>query len=417
MFNFENLISKYSKKLGLDLNYFLKGGFWTSLYLTIDLVLGFLFSIFLIKYLTSEELGLWYWLLSIFSIGSIFTLTGFNLISRKLFLEKSYGEYKRLFKTRFIFSLIGSLILFISSIHLYIINKPNIAIFFIIIGVLIPFSNNRFYGDYLLSKRNFKQVSIQAIIKYFSYYISSIILLLLKVDFIIVFCNFFIVQFLFDLYFTIKYFFKINNLEKLKKDKQTFNKGFQFSIIQILPTISSQIDKLLIPIFLTLKDLAIYGIAMIIPNIINGINRKLIFSILFEKINHLKIKDLKLALIKNSKRIIIIYCIYYLVLTTISIILFKFILKIENFNSVLIYSELLLSITFISIFVEFLKKILESRTEVKSLFKYEIQYNIILIILQIICIYFIGILGAILSKFLIECFKLILLYKKVQKIE
>jgi O-antigen/teichoic acid export membrane protein len=413
---FNNLVVKYSKKLGLDLKYFLNNGVWTSSYIFIDLILGFLFSLVLIKYLNQEELGLWYWYVSIFSICSIFTLSGFNLIIRKCFIEGIYKAYSRLFWLRISISSIGTLILFLTAYCFFIFKSETHSNFFIIMGLALPISNLRFYVDYLYSKDNFKKISQQAIFKYLAYYIISITLIILDYSLLIIFISYLFIQYIIDLILSVYYYKKIILCEKLKNNKELYSKGYTLSCVQILPLIGSQIDKLIIPIILTVKDLAVYGIALIVPNAINSINKKLIFNILFKKINNLKISELKQVLHKNLFKIIFIYIIYFIILTGLSYIIFKFIINVENFNRILLYSELLLSISFISLFVEFFKKIIESRTDIKSLFNYELQTNITLIILQIISIYMLGVIGAILTKLVMECFKLCILYNKIKKI-
>lgn len=420
---FKNKIDFYSKKFKIDLNYFLSSGFWTSSYLIVDLFFGFLLSLILIKYLTLDDLGLWYWYLSVFGMFGIFTLTGFNIIIRKLFLDRKYSFFKNLLYLRILVSLIGSLVLLLCSVLIYLTLVPYSLDWriFIVLALALPISNLRFYVDYLYSKDRFATISIQAIVKYILYYSSTIILLVLKIDLIYILISFLLIQYLIDLIFTLYYYKSILNSSSKNltlKDKSSFKLGFNLSFSDILIIIQNQFDKLIIPIMLSIQSLGIYGMSLIIPMSISSLNKKLVNNLFFKKINNISIIELNKIIFKNIFYILMMYVCYFFVLLGISYILFKYYLNIGDLLfDVLFFSSFILFVSFFSIFSEIYKKAVESRLKTIYLIKFELLATFLVIVSSVILIYLIGLLGAILSKFVLEIIKLIYFYFVSKKLD
>lgn len=400
-------ILKYSKKLNLDLNYFLQSGFWTTLMLIFDLGLGFLFSYFMGNYLTKIESGRFYFFLSLVNIFTIFSLTGYHITATNQFFKKKYNLYRDAIKLKLLGDIVGVIALGGLTFVAYYLNEK-IWFYFILVSIIILLSNFHIYNKYLYSKNNFKAISILTISKGLLYYSFTILAIIFKFKTIYIILIYFGIQIIFDL-ITYFYFYKQIKFTKKKISKKEIKSGKLYSLNYVFNIASGNIDKLILPIFFTLETLAIYSFALIIPKSISQVFDKFAFYLLYKKLNSKKWKELKTKFI--------LFFAFLITASTILIFIIPYAYKIiypQYYESIL-YAQLLIGIIPISLFNLILLKYNETNNKPKLILKNNIITQIIQIIAYITLIPFLGIIGVLVGRIIKEIYMFIYYVIKITK--
>jgi len=161
----DNIINKISKKLKIDIRYFLRTGFWLSLSQFFILIKNFTLSVILAHFLTKEVYGQYAFIISMLSLSLMFALPGIGPSIIKSLSNNFYGTYKKAQRLIFLFSILGSL--FLASISLYgYLNSHDFGCkLFLILALLFPFySSSNLYNPYYISKNKFNIIAFINII-------------------------------------------------------------------------------------------------------------------------------------------------------------------------------------------------------------------------------------------------------------
>jgi O-antigen/teichoic acid export membrane protein len=258
-------IKKYSKKFGLDLKYFLNGGFWVSIFQSTNLIRAFILSVLFANLVEPEFFGQYNFITSILSFLLIFSIPSINSALIQTFsINKDYTYFKGL-KLVFKYSLIGSTILFLISIYYYYSNQIDLSIITIILGIIFPlYSCSPYYQTYYLGKKKFKEYALINSSSLILTLISIIIMLILNKKLIFILIIPILIKIIFESYFT---FIHIKSKIKNKNiDKENIIHAKKTYISHIFYVGSYTIEPILIGVFLGVKELAIYTIITLIPN-------------------------------------------------------------------------------------------------------------------------------------------------------
>lgn len=383
-------IEKYSKKFGLDLNYFINNGFWSIITLLISTIFGLILSYFIANYFSEEITGKYYFILSIAAIFGIFTFTGLTTIMTNNFLKNKYESYLHYTNFKIKISLIGSFILLILAIITKFLFNLKLWPYLILLSIYIPTLNFNIYFRYLYSNNRFKKISIISIIKNILTIIPTIILIINSYSLIIIIGYYLLIQNLFDIIFF--YILKPNNQKKLKITKNEFKNGFLFTIKDSISIISSYLDKFILPIFFDLKVLAIYAIVLIIPKSINSIFNKLYFYLFYKKLNKNKFE------FKSKKFYFFIFSNILFSIILIIIIPYIFQIMYPKYLNSIIYAQILIGIIPLNLLNILFFKYFESKNLATEILKINIFVQITQIILYFILIPIYSIFGAIVVK-------------------
>lgn len=411
---YTELIKKYSLKYKLDLEYFINNLFWNNIRIIFILILGFIFNLLLVKHLSESDLGLWYWFGSLFAQFSIFSILGYNNVGRNTLIEKNFGSIYSISIKRFIGTLIGSVILIFISIYSYLFYESLVK-YFIVLSVIIHIYYLRFYIDYIYTKNDFKLMSIIGICDILITYVSSIIILYYTKNLFLTIINFYGSQLVFNIIMTTYFFQKIKKKEKINKKEDKLKLALKFSFSGIIPVISQNLDKVILPVYMSLGALGIYGIALMIPNMLNQVVQRLLTNLLFLKSTQISIKKLKNKIVK----IIPIYTLLYICLVLILDILLKYLIinywKIDEI--ILFYSRVLFIGIYFLILSTIIKEILIAKKYVNLITKIEFSISIIRIVGVFTVIPILGILGLIYLRISIDFVRFLLYYISTNKLK
>jgi len=388
-----NLAKKYSSKVGLDLPYFIKGGFWLSIGQFFGTLKGFILSIVFANLLSKEVFGEYSFVMTVLGIAGIFALPGMGVAVVQAVAKGYEGTYFRALKDVFKWSWLGGLLLLCVSVHEYFFGRFDVMLIFLILSSIFPFySVSGFYPNLLNGKKRFDILT-----KLSSFFnIISTILIVLTVYFtksvfwIVVITV--LAQILINGYFSLFYVKKFVKNKKIDEEGIKFGKSISFSMA--LSNIANNFDSLVVAYFLGFSDLAIFKIITSLPNQIK-ILANAFSPMLLPKIAS---KDMgKKDLMKHFKKFFLVVVFLILIYWIGAPFIFKWFYPQY-------YDYVWLSMIFHLSFISFLSIIpynyLIKEKKGDYLNKMHFITNFLLIIFTLVFIYYYGLFGAIISRIL-----------------
>ena len=257
----KKIIQWTGKATGIDVAYYLKGGFWLSLTYMSSALLGLLIVIAFANLLPKSIYGEYQFFLSIMAIVVIFSLPGMN---QAIIRAVARGEKSSVFagtSAKLRWSFLGSLALLAVSGYMLLIGHPSWP-HYIFAAATFPFVNafTTFYS-YLYGSQRFADITrynfaVQSVI---TAAIIGAILLSGEILFIIL-------AYLIAPTITQYYFFRRVTSKIPKRGKNdVVSYGKHLSLVEGLAMIAEQADKLLLSYFAGFVAVASYTIATILP--------------------------------------------------------------------------------------------------------------------------------------------------------
>lgn len=395
-------LSRLSKRFNIDLNYFFNVSFWSLLTLFFDSLFGFVFTILLVKSLSATELGTWFWIYSLVSLMTIITLPAANKVLTKSLVEGYINSFFKITKIRLKMSLIASLLVIPIASFFYLTERNYLLVLcFVLYFPLVAISG---YSKFIYLKDDFKLLFTYFIIKASSYYGVSVFLLLNGFGLIYIVIAYFYIQAFMDLVYYLLTIKKIKLEKKTKESskKKLFQDSLKLTGISSINMISGRVDKLLVPLFLSLQDLAIYGVILLIPNFIKTNLAKLFIPLFSKKFN--QYKNIKSFLYKISILIATLYVGIVSILILTMPYYFSLIFSNEYIDYLLL-AQLLLFFSVFTVLSEFVRSYFDLTVSLRQLFIIDLVSNILFIVLFILLGLSYGLLGLVISRIIFEIIK------------
>ncbi len=405
-----SILRSSEKYTQTDMVYLAKGGWWLFILQATISSSSLIIAIAFANLITPETYGKYKFVLSFFSILSIFTLPGVNTALIRTIAQGVKVSYSKLLKTKIKWGLMSS----ISSISIsayYFINQNNeLAISFLIISLFLPlFSSLEIYQSILNGKKDFKnlalyQIIVQAI---------SVLIMLITVYFT---KNLFVILFSYFIPITITrifIFIKINkNHLGNENNVDIISYGKSLTMMDVLSLISAHLDKILIFTFIGSAQVAIYSFAMALPDQFKSLISK-ISTLALPKFAEKDISEIKKTIWKK----LFIYMFFLFLASLIYILISPFIYKMffPKYPDAIFLSQVF-SISTVALAVLIPIDIMKALQKTSELYYYYTITAIIKIILLFIFVYFFGVMGAILAWVFTRFFNLIyalILLKKI----
>jgi O-antigen/teichoic acid export membrane protein len=275
-------VEKLGKKVGLDLPYFIKNGFWVMIRQATGMISGLVLSIIFARLATQEVFGQYQFVLSILSIASIVSVSGLSMSIMRSVARNYDGDYKRAIKIRFLWSLLGIPIIFGIGVYHYLHQGHSLGMVLMIASVFFPFlyAPNT-WDSFFLGKSRFdiaaKYGAIQTVINrgavIGSIFFGNGNLTLIMIMYLVTFAV------------SNGYFFwrSLRYIENNKTDKEAIKYGWFLTRINAIGTVIDYIDRIVLGIF-NMKVLAVYSVALNLISVIKGIVKAL-FSTTFTKLS------------------------------------------------------------------------------------------------------------------------------------
>ncbi len=398
---------KYTKT---DMLYLAKGGFWLTLGQFFASASAFLLAIAYANFLSPEVYGTYKYILSIAGILGAFTLTGMGTAVVRSVAKGFDGTLQFAFLKSLKWSIFMVLASFVGAIYYFINDNYTLAISLLIVGSFSPIiQSSNLYTSFLNGKKEFKTTTIYGVFRSLIPALSIFITIFLTNNPVIIVLVYFLTNTITATFFYLKAINKFK--ENDKTDESSLNYGKHLSLISILGSMATHLDKILIFNYLGAIQLAIYTFALAIPKEIYGSIRK-ISTLAFPKIANTNIDKLKQTLP---------YKILLILLTTLIIAFLYFLtapyiykLLFPQYIESIIYSQaLILIILFTSTILA--HDTITANFDKNKLYTLSIFTPLAKIILLIILTPQYGIWGAVVALLLANLFNSILVFYLFKK--
>lgn len=304
--NYFNIyVEKYSKVIKLDLEYFIKGGFWLGISQTSNVLKGLILSILFANFLPKEIYGQYSFIFASLGIAMVFSLQGLNNSIIEAINRKYDGTYYKSLKLIFKWSFLGSIFLVGVGLYtLFIFQEKNMLIF-LTLALLFPFfSISPQYINFFLGKKDFRTLSkLNIIFNLVSTFI-IFILVIIKTSLFILVLTIILLHIVIQNYFSLILVKKYIKNKKVSKSSISFGKKISF--LSLLEIGVKNIDKYVIPFFLGFEALAIYIVVYAIPGALlsfSVIVKQLVFN--KQVFRQIELRNLKKILLFNLSMILI----------------------------------------------------------------------------------------------------------------
>ena len=355
---------------------------------------SFLLAIAFANLLPKEAYGTYKYILSIAGILAIPTLSGINTSIVQATARGYEGSFLPALKTKIRWGLLGGLASLALAGYYYFNNNFDLTIAFLIAAFFLPIMDPLgIYDSFLQGKKLFKIST-----KYWVF--SQLIASLCLITTLFFTKN---LPFILLAYFTpwtlLRFIFLKITLKKFppnqQKDDQTISYGKHLSLLSVLGSITNYADRLLIFHYLGAAQVAVYSIAIAMPEQIKGVLKN-INTLAFPKFSQRKNNEIKGTLGHHLK----IYILILVLITLAYILLCPSIFKIffPKYQESIIYSQLY-SVTISAIAIAtLLLTLLTAQKTTKILYQINIYSFFLQITLLFIGVYFFGLMGVIVSR-------------------
>jgi len=381
---------KYTKT---DMVYLTTGGFWVVLSQIVAAASSFCLSLAFANLLPKEVYGTYRFIISVFSVLTISTLAGMSVAVTRAVAQGNEGSYALAVKTKMKWGLLGSLASLGLGGYYLIYHNPLLASAFFLVAFFLPVMDPfNLYDAFLSGRKLFKfsafynsldQIFATACLVGTMFLTKNVLIII-----VVFFASWTVGNF--TIYRIILKKFKPNKLV----DQDTISYGKHLSVMQIINSIASYFDVLLVFHYLGAAQLAIYSFAIAPPEQLKGL-LKTLESLLLPKFSQRTNEEIKATLMEK----IIKFGLVIAVMTAFYILIAPFAFKLfyPQYAASVFYSQIF-AISLIAA-VGILPRVnLESQAAKRELYIYNTLSPIIQIALLFFMIYFYGLLGAILAR-------------------
>lgn len=397
------MINKLGAKLGIDLKYIFKGGFWISIGQVVSSMSAFLLAIVYANWLTPETYGTYKYVISMIGILSIPTLSGLSTSVSKSIVQGKEGSLLFASRVKIKWGMLGTAAGLVLSFYYYLNNNAELSIAFALASLFIPILEGyNLYDSYLYAKKKFREATLFYI---FGQITTSLIILSIAV------LNPKLIWILFaylgswSLIRWVLFRWVINKYRPNNEiDPEAIPYGKHLTAIKAFNVLASYLDKILLFQFVGSGPLAIYSITQAPLDQIRSLVTRGISLLAFpkyaEKENDLVKKSVTSWTLKTTI-VLFFAAIFYIIF-----IPYVFPVFFPLYSEYIWYTQLAaLSIIPLASFIPYTA--LNAHALKKELYYYNISSAFFQITTLIILTYTAGIVGVIIARILSRLFELI----------
>lgn len=305
---------KYTKT---DMIYLIKGGSWLTTSQVISTFAGLILLVGFANFLPTEIYGTYRYILSIIGILIIGTFTGINTVAIKTVAEGNEREFWALVLKKTYLSTASTLLCLIVSLYYYFNDNAILSLSFIIVSIGIPLAyTSGMYESLLQGRKNFKLMAQLNIISKIIITLSILITIYSTDSLLILILIYFVPEILLQFIFLQQLYKNSPPIDQTPLNANIAKFGLHLSFMDILKTVASQIDKMLIFHYLGASQLALYTIATAPPGQIKNLMQNLT-TLALPKMSTAKASELASTLPKKLLRleivILFLVAIYWLI--------------------------------------------------------------------------------------------------------
>lgn len=393
---FYRLLKKSEKFTKTDMIYLIKGGSWLGLGQIVSMSVTLLTSVVFANLLDPELYGNYKYILSITALLSLSTLSGMDSAITQSVARGFDGTLDLGVKTKIKWGFLGSIASLFISIYYFAHENTTLAIGFSITAFFIPFVESLdMYNSLLWGKKLFNIQTKYDIIKKVITFTSIVGIIYLTKNIHIILLTYFLSLMLPTIFF----YYKTHRTYKSNNDidKDDIKYGKNLSAVYIINTILNELDKVLIFQHVGASDLANYTLALAPTDQIKGLMKN-INSLAMPQFTKRTFSDIKKNIWNKLLVLFVTTCLMVTIYIFIAPIFFK--IFFPKYLSSIILSRILALSLIPVVLSSFLYTILESKKAQKQIYQFNMCGGIFGIITLFPLVYFYGIWGAIISRFI-----------------
>ncbi|MFZ2803662.1 MAG: oligosaccharide flippase family protein [Patescibacteria group bacterium] len=267
-------IKKLEQHLKVDLQYILKGGFWLSTGNSSSSLILLLLSLAYANLLSKQTYGEYKYILSLCTLFSCLTLTGTNNSVTQAVARGFEGTYERSIGWQLRWSILYAVAVVGTGVYYVFGGNPHIGYALVAAGLINPFSLAfNTYIAFLNGRKDFKSLAAYNLLSSgFVATVSFATVIFFPQSFALVLANA-------AGNAVINLIIHLRTVQKFKPNEKVDEKAFSFakhlSVLNIMGTISGQIDSILVFHFLGAAQLAVYTFSTIFPDRLRGFTKVL----------------------------------------------------------------------------------------------------------------------------------------------
>jgi O-antigen/teichoic acid export membrane protein len=392
-----NLLRWSERYFKTDMVYLARGGFWLNLGQAISSLSSFLLAIAFANLLPKEIYGNYRYVLSVAGILAIPTLSGMGTAVAQAVARGYEGSLIPALKTKIRWGLLGGLASLILAGYYFYQGNTTLTISFLISAVFLPFMDSFGIYDSLLQGRKLFDIST----KYFI--ISQIIAIASLIAVLFFTKNLFLILLTYFASWTLmRFIFFKTTLKKFSlnqnQDPQTISYGKHLSLMGVIGTIASYLDRLLIFHYLGAAEVAIYSIAIAPPEQIKGF-LGLLDTLVFPKFSEKNINEIKSGI--RDKFIKLVFLGILIIGGYILIAPFLYKIFFPKYSESVFYSQLF-ALSMLNLPFFLFGSILKAKAKIKEQYIANFIMPFLQIVLMTVFIIWQGILGLIIARIIIR---------------
>lgn len=278
-----NWSESYGKKIGLDLTYFIKNGFWVTARQILDIVIGTaLFAIFA-RLATKETFGYYQFVMAVFSVVSVLSIPGLNTSILREVARGNDGEYVPAVRKSFFWSLLGIPAIVLVGLYYYFFGSRELGFILMVTSIFFPF----FYAPntwtaFLQGKYEYKKFTIFGTVQSFINAIVTVVAIYSDRSNALLIISTYL--FSYSIFNIIYYYKSLHYIENDKSSGEAMKYGWFLTKINFFNFAAENVDKIIIGTLMSPVSLAIFSIVSALPFKLKMV-AKSIFSIIFPKMS------------------------------------------------------------------------------------------------------------------------------------
>lgn len=388
-----NMYLKLQKYLGLDLNYFIVGGFWATISLVVATLSGIIISSLFAQYWPEDVYGRYSFLMTIIGFLSLIALPGMSQAVTQAAAEKRDSFFWIAYRIVFKYSLIGTFLLTLGSIYFHLRGNSPLSYLTLLCAFIFPLiSTGNLYIANLNGRGKFDKAALYTVIGQFISLTITAAALIISGSLIIV--SFLSLLSLSVVNLVLTFVTIKKSPIKQERHQDLVKLGVHQSFSQLFTISADYFDRILVAFLLGFSQNAAYAFALIFPMQIHNI-LKTFLTLGQPKIAGIDQKVLNKTLIKKSLQlelvVILVITFYILLAPQIFNILYP-----KYQNSIFISQIFALSLLYFPSNLLALNLIKLRKN--KQVYLINISYNILTLITLLVFLPIFGLLGAALSK-------------------
>jgi O-antigen/teichoic acid export membrane protein len=252
---------KYTKT---DMVYLASAGMWSTLGGIIVSVFALLLSIAFANFLPSEVFGTYQYFISLSSLLAALCLTGMNIAVSQSTARGYEGDLRAAVRAQLMWSVVPIAIGMTAALYYFLKGNSMLATGLLIIAIFTPLTNSfNTYSAFLQGKKEFKRIftyTMATSLLYYAFIFPTVFFF--RQALVLIFVNLAI-----NALSTAYFYFRTLRASRPndQTDPHTIPYGRHLSVMNTIGTIAAQLDSILVFHFLGPLELAIYSLASMVP--------------------------------------------------------------------------------------------------------------------------------------------------------